>query len=315
MDLSVIIPLFNEEENIDQLYGQIIQALEPMKMEFEVIWINDGSMDNSKNVLNELAVKDTRMKIIHFKKNFGQTAAIMAGINYSTGEILIPMDADMQNDPADIPMLLEKLNEGYDVCSGWRKHRQDNIKRRFPSKLANRLISVISGVKLHDYGCTLKAYRREVIEGIRLYGEMHRFIPIYATWEGAKVTEVVVNHHPRKFGKSKYGLNRTIKVLLDLMVVKFFSTYFQKPIYLAGTFALVCILISILTFGLMIWFKYWGGKTFVQTPLPIFSALFLIVGFLSFFLGLIAEMVMRTYHESQQKTTYLIGSMKNLEAR
>jgi glycosyltransferase involved in cell wall biosynthesis len=315
MHLSVIIPLFNEEENIIPLYGQIIKTLDPMLIDYEVIWVNDGSVDQSADRLNELAAKDNRTKVIHFKKNFGQTAAIMAGINFSKGEVLIPMDADLQNDPADIPILLNKLNEGYDVCSGWRKNRKDNLKRKIPSKIANRLISVISGVKLHDYGCTLKAYKREVIQGIRLYGEMHRFIPIYATWEGARVTEIPVNHHPRKYGKSKYGLNRTMKVLLDLMVVKFFSSYFQKPIYLAGTFGMFCFLISLVSFVLMIYFKYWGNKSFVQTPLPLFAALFFIVGFLSIFMGLIAEMVMRTYHESQEKAIYKIRELKNLDGK
>jgi hypothetical protein len=208
--------------------------------------------------------------------------------------------------------LLEKLEEGYDVCSGWRKERKDNpVKRTLPSMIANKMISWVSGVKLHDYGCTLKAYRRDVVESIKLYGEMHRFIPIYASWEGAKVTEITVNHFPRKFGKSKYGLNRTFKVVLDLMVVKFYGSYFQKPIYVAGGFGIFCFFISLISFLLMLYYKFWGDKSFIQTPLPMFAALFFIVGFISIFLGMLAEMQMRTYHESQDKTTYLIKDKRN----
>jgi glycosyltransferase involved in cell wall biosynthesis len=312
MNLSIIIPVFNECDNIQILGNKLNEVLQPLKTEYEVIWVNDGSTDGSDGQLNAVAGADRHMKVIHFRKNFGQTAAIMAGIKFSTGDIIIPMDADLQNDPADIPNLIGKLNEGYDVCSGWRKERKDNpVKRTLPSMMANKMISWVSGVKLHDYGCTLKAYRRDVVEHIRLYGEMHRFIPIYASWEGAKVTEIPVNHHPRQFGKSKYGLNRTFKVILDLMVVKFYGSYFQKPIYIAGGFGIFCFFISLISFLLMLYFKFWGNKSFVETPLPLFAALFFIVGFLSIFLGILAEMQMRTYHESQDKTTYLIKEKRN----
>ena len=312
MNLTIIIPVFNERENIEPLYKKLTDVLDPMHTDYEVIWVNDGSDDGSDEKLNLIGEANKRMKLIHFRKNFGQTAAIMAGIKYSSGDIIIPMDADLQNDPADIPRLLEKLDEGYDVCSGWRKERKDNpVKRTLPSIIANKLISWVSSVKLHDYGCTLKAYRRDVVEDIKLYGEMHRFIPIYASWEGAKVTEITVSHHPRQFGKSKYGLNRTFKVVLDLMVVKFYGSYFQKPIYIAGGFGIFCFFISFVSFLMMIYFKFWGNKSFIQTPLPMFAALFFIVGFLSIFLGMLAEMQMRTYHESQDKTTYLIKNKRN----
>ena len=312
MNLTIIIPVFNERENIELLNNKLSEVLDSMKIDYEVIWVNDGSDDGSAEKLNQVAEANNHMKVIHFRKNFGQTAAIMAGIKYSSREIIIPMDADLQNDPADIPRLLEKLEEGYDVCSGWRKERKDNpVKRTLPSMMANKMISWVSGVKLHDYGCTLKAYRRDVVESIKLYGEMHRFIPIYASWEGAKVTEIPVSHHPRQFGKSKYGLNRTFKVILDLMVVKFYGSYFQKPIYIAGGFGIFCFFISLVSFLLMLYFKFWGGKSFVETPLPLFAALFFIVGFLSIFLGILAEMQMRTYHESQDKTTYLIKDKRN----
>ncbi|MBM3124782.1 MAG: glycosyltransferase family 2 protein, partial [Chloroflexi bacterium] len=218
--LSVIVPLFNEADNINPLYEKMVGITPSLDCDLEMIFINDGSVDGSRAILDDLASRDRRVKVIHFRRNFGQTTAIMAGIDYSSGDVLIPMDGDLQNDPRDIPKLLAKLQEGYQVCSGWREDRKDHpLKRNLPSRIANRLISTISGVKLHDYGCSLKAYRREVIKGVKLYGEMHRFIPIYATWQGARVAEVPVAHHPRIHGKSKYGLERTVKVILDLIVV------------------------------------------------------------------------------------------------
>jgi len=262
-----------------------------------------------KSLLNE----DRHIKIIDFKKNFGQTAAISAGFKYAKGDILIPMDGDLQNDPADISHFLAKLEEGYEVVSGWRKERKDKfITRKIPSCVANWIISKISGVKLHDYGCTMKAYRREVMEGIRLYGEMHRFIPIYASWQGAKVTEIIVHHRPRKFGKTNYSLNRIFKVILDLIVIKFLENYSQNPIYLFGGFGLISILISIISFILMIYLKYWGGATFIQTPLPMLSAIFGLIGVISILIGLMAEMGTRTYYESQQKQTYQIKEKINI---
>src|ERR1044071_4193373 len=236
MNLSVIIPVYNEEKNLPLLYDSIQQALKPIQSSWEVILVDDGSKDHSLDVLNSLVEKDPEhIRVLSFRRNFGQTAAIAAGIDHACGEIIVLLDADMQNDPADIPMLLAKLDEGYDLVSGWRKDRKDNrLTRPIPSNLANGLISWATGVHLHDYGCTLKAYRRDALEGFRLYGEMHRFIPVFAHAVGAKITELPVHHHARKFGKANYGLERTIKIILDLFTVKFLLNYSNKPIYLFG---------------------------------------------------------------------------------
>ena len=256
---------------------------------------------------------DARVRIIRFRRNFGQTAALSAGIDHALGDIIVPMDGDLQNDPIDIPRLLEKIDEGYDVVSGWRVNRQDPIGRRLPSQIANRLISWISGVRLHDYGCSLKAYRRDVLEDVRLYGEMHRFVPIYASWQGARVTELPVTHHPRTRGKSNYGIERTIKVVLDLIVVKFLSSYATKPIYVFGGFGVVSLMLAVLTFLWMLYYKVMGLKDFVQTPLPMVVAMFLLVGCLGVLLGLVAELSVRTYYESQGKRTYSIRSIEGGE--
>jgi glycosyltransferase involved in cell wall biosynthesis len=236
MNLSLVIPVYNEQDNLPNLFDALYATLNTIQKSWEVILVDDGSRDKSLEVLKEYAQKDPEhIRVISFRRNFGQTAAIAAGLDYSQGEIIILLDADMQNDPADIPMMLAKLDEGYDLVSGWRKNRKDNaLTRNFPSMLANSLISRVTGVYLHDYGCTLKAYRRDVLEGFRLYGEMHRFIPVYANSVGANITEVPVRHHPRKFGKTKYGLERTVKVVLDLFTVKFLVSYASKPIYLFG---------------------------------------------------------------------------------
>ncbi|MBF0118236.1 MAG: glycosyltransferase family 2 protein [Desulfobacterales bacterium] len=305
--ISIIIPIYNEEENIEPLYKNLVLVLKNLEHKFEIIFINDGSSDSSMEKLDEISDKDENVKVINFRKNFGQTAAMMAGIDISEGNIIIPMDGDLQNDPSDIPKLILKIEEGFDVCSGWRKDRKDNpIKRNLPSKIANWLISRISGVYLHDYGCSLKAYKREILNGVRLYGEMHRFIPIYASWQGAKVTEVPVTHHPRIHGESKYGLERTIKVILDLLVVKFLANYSHKPMHLFGTFGLLSILFSFLCFFLMVYYKFFMATSFIQTPLPLLAVVFFLIGLLSILNGFIAEVLMRTYFESQNKPTYLI---------
>jgi len=312
--ISIIIPIFNEEGNIEQLYEELLKVMGKNPYNFEIILVNDGSTDSSRQKLDAIAEQDRNVKIIHFKRNFGQTAAMMAGIDATSGDILIPMDGDLQNDPSDIPRLLEKLDEGYDVVSGWRKDRKDaSIKRNLPSKIANWLISKISGVYLHDYGCTLKAYKKDVIKGVRLYGEMHRFIPIYASWQGGKVTEIPVNHHPRIHGKSKYGLERILKVVLDLILVKFMAKYSQKPMHVFGGFGFLSILLSFLCFGLMLYYKFFGAKSFIETPLPMLAVLFFLMGFICILMGFIAEMLMRTYFESQGKTTYLIDYTKNFK--
>ncbi len=311
--LSTVVPVYNEEDNLRELVARLLAVLEELEQDFEILFVNDGSTDGSSELLDEFAAQNERIKVVHFKRNFGQTSAMMAGLDFASGDVIIPIDADLQNDPVDIPRLLERLDEGYDLVSGWRKDRKDDtLRRNLPSWIANRLISWISGVKLHDYGCTLKAYRRSIVEDIRLYGEMHRFLPIYASWAGARVTELPVQHHPRTGGQSKYGLERIIKVPLDLIVVKFLGDYSQKPIYIFGGFGLLSHFLAVVTFAVMVYFKYWGGKSFIETPLPILATLFILMGFISMLLGLIAELVVRTYHESQSKSTYLVARSVNI---
>ena len=311
--LSVVVPVYNEEGNLETLLESVIAVMDREKYRYEMIFVNDGSTDGSSDILTSIAERHSQCKVIHLRRNFGQTAAMMAGLDYSSGSIVIPIDADSQNDPEDIPRLLEKLNDGYDLVSGWRKNRQDaRLTRNFPSWVANKLISRISGVKLSDYGCTLKAYRRSIVEDVKLYGEMHRFLPIYASWAGARTTEIPVNHRPRLIGQSKYGLERVLKVPLDLMVVKFLSSYSQKPIYVFGGFGLFNHALAVVTFAVMIYLKYWGGKSFIATPLPLLAALFILMGFISMLMGLIAELTVRTYHESQDKRTYSVRETCNV---
>lgn len=312
--ISIVIPIYNEQDNINPLYEKLVYELPLLDRDFEVILVNDGSKDGSEIRLNEVAIKDERFKVVNLRKNFGQTAAMMAGIDYAKGEIIIPMDGDLQNDPADIKRLIEKLDEGFDVVSGWRKDRQDAAwKRNFPSRIANRLISWISGVQLHDYGCSLKAYNRDVIKDVKLYGEMHRFIPIYASWLGAKVTEIPVAHHARIHGVSKYGLERVAKVVLDLLVVKFFAKYATKPIYIFGGFGIFTIGLSLI-FGLYaVYLKLFSNTSFIQTPLPLISITTFIAGIMSILMGLLAELIMRTYYESQAKSVYLVRNTLNIE--
>ena len=312
--LSIVIPVFNEEDNIEPLYQDLKQVLNTMDRRYEVIFVDDGSADGSFRVLKRLAERDESLRIIQFRRNFGQTAAMSAGIEFASGDVIIPVDGDNQNDPEDIPRLLDKIEEGYDVVSGWRRNREDRfITRILPSKIANWLISKISGVRLHDYGCTLKAYKKEVIKDVKLYGEMHRFVPIYASWQGANVTEMIVKHRPRKFGKSKYGISRTFRVILDLVLIKFLERYSQNPIHLFGGFGLLNFLLSFISFVLMIYYKFWGGKSFIQTPLPQLVVLFFLMGFLSILIGFIAEILMRTYYESQNKRVYSIKDKLNLD--
>jgi glycosyltransferase involved in cell wall biosynthesis len=312
--ISVTVPICNEAGNIAPLYERIRAALEKIGQPWELILVNDGSNDGSDALLDEIAAKDSAVKVIHFRRNFGQTAAMMAGFEHARGDVIIPMDGDLQNDPADIPLMLAKLEEGYDVCSGWRKDRKDNaIKRNLPSILANQLISLVSGVRLHDFGCSLKAYRREVLEGVRLYGEMHRFLPIYAKWHGAKITEVTVSHFARTSGSSKYGLERVLKVLADLIVVKFLDRFQQKPMYLFGAVGLGAFSISLLSGALSLYRKVMDGEPFIQNPLLLLSVLTAVSGLMCILMGLLAEMVMRTFYESQGKQVYLIRETRNME--
>ena len=313
--ISVLIPIFNEEENIAPLFEQLLGVLRTLPYTSEIVAVNDGSRDQSLAKLRDLAATHREIKVIDFRRNYGQTAAMMAAIDAAAGEILIPMDADLQNDPEDIPILVARIREGYDVVSGWRQHRQDApIRRNLLSRLANKVISLVSGVKLNDYGCTLKAYRSEVVKGVRLYGEMHRFVPIYAKWMGAKITEMPVRHHPRKFGRSKYGMNRVIKVLLDLMVVMFLHRYFVKPIYVFGGFGLLSFALSAASFVWMLYLKLVLGVSFISTPLPLLTTLTVLVGFISLLMGLLAEMLVRIYFESQGRAAYLVREQINFSS-
>ena len=306
--LTIAVPIYNEVDNIRPLYDKICAAMERLGTSWELLFIDDGSLDGSSVRLDEVAAEDARITVVHFLRNYGQTAAMMAGMDYARGEIIVPMDGDLQNDPDDIGRLLDKLEEGFDVVSGWRKNRQDHaIRRNLPSRLANALISRVSGVHLHDYGCSLKAYRRGVLEGVKLYGEMHRFVPIYASWNGARVTEIPVTHHPRLHGESKYGLERVVKVVLDLIVVKFLFRYSGKPIYVFGGFGLLSIVFG---FSAGLWaiaLKVIYGTSFVQTPLPLLCVFLGALGVLSILMGLLAEMLNRTYHESQAKPVYKVA--------
>jgi glycosyltransferase involved in cell wall biosynthesis len=313
LDVSVIAPVYNEEKSISILYEQIRKVLEQEGVQWEVVLINDGSIDQSAAELDKLATSDPRVKVVHFRRNYGQTAAMMAGIDFAGGDIIIPIDADLQNDPADIPRLLAKLREGFDVCSGWRKARKDeSLRRNLPSRVANAIISKVSGVPLHDYGCSLKAYRREMVKGVKLYGEMHRFIPIYASWHGARVTEIPVNHNPRVHGKSNYGLERIFKVLLDLLVVKFLFRYAQKPIYVFGGIGLISMALSGILACYAIFLKIFEDQSFIRTPLPLLVVFTAMTGVVCILMGLLAEILMRTWHESQDKNVYEVRATKNV---
>jgi len=316
-DLSLVIPVYNEEENLCLLFDAIQQALKPIDHSWEVIFVDDGSSDKSVSVMESLLEKDSEhVRVVVFRRNFGQTAAISAGVDYAQGEIIILLDADLQNDPGDIPALLAKLDEGYDLVSGWRRDRKDNrLTRIIPSNLANGLISWVTGVRLHDYGCTLKAYRREALEGFRLYGEMHRFIPVFAHSVGARITEIPVRHHPRKFGEAKYGLDRTMKVILDLFTVKFLLNYSHKPIRLFGGAGMILISSSGILLLYLFIRRLLENVPVLGSPLFQLGVMFFILGFQSILMGLIAELLARTYHESQAKPTYTIRKTFNIKSR
>ena len=286
-----------------------------MGRSYEILYVDDGSTDASLARLRELALTDGRVRVIALRRNYGQTAAMSAGIDHARGDILIPMDADLQNDPADIPRLLARLDEGYDVVSGWRKDRKDAwLTRRLPSSLANRLVSRIAGITLHDYGCSLKAYRRDALVDVKLYGEMHRFIPVYAAWAGARVTEIPVTHHARRAGQSKYGLSRTGKVLFDLITIKFMSSYLTKPLYLFGWAGVLCLIVSFISFAFALYFRLVENVHLNRMPLATLAMIMFAMGMQFIFMGLLAEMIVRTYHESQNKPTYLIRERINVES-
>ncbi|HEX4120446.1 MAG TPA: glycosyltransferase family 2 protein [Verrucomicrobiae bacterium] len=312
LDLSIIVPLFNEEESIVPLYDQLLPVLSRLGKSFEIIFINDGSSDNSQAILCRLADARKEVKVINFRRNFGQTAAMSAGFDHARGAVIIPMDADLQNDPADIPLLLNKLDEGYDVVSGWRKDRQDKeVIRIFTSRLANWLIGLFTGVKLHDSGCSLKAYRAEILRGTRLYGEMHRFIPALANLMGARICEVPVTHHPRTFGKSKYGFKRILKVALDLVTVKFLADFSTKPLYMFGGIGVVLFVLASLAGAETIWERFTYGTYVHNNPVILIAVFFGILGVNFIAMGLQAELIVRTYHESQDKPIYHIRDLKN----
>ena len=322
VEISVVVPLLNEVENLPELYDRLCDALSELKRAYEIIFIDDGSIDESFYVLKEIASADPNVQVIRFRRNFGQTAAMSAGFDHSQGSVIIPIDADLQNDPNDIQLLLNKIEEGYDIVSGWRANRKDGfVLRRLPSMLANRLIVRLTGVKLHDFGCTLKAYRRDVIENIRLYGELHRFIPVLGNLIGAKITEIKVNHYPRTRGQSKYGISRTVRVMLDLVMIRFLMSYSTRPIQIFGlmgslSFGAGFVTSAYLSVGKLFfpegrkegWLSYLYSETSLNERMPmlVLSVLLLFTGVQLISMGLIGELVIRTYHESQSKPIYVI---------
>ncbi len=306
VELSVIVPAYNEQESLENLYDELNETLSN-KFDYEIIFIDDGSSDNTFNVLTQIRKNDPKVRVIRFRKNFGQTAALAAGFEHCRGSIVIPLDADGQNDPADIPRLIKKLNEGYDIVSGWRRKRHDNVvTRKLPSRVANWIIARITGVKLHDFGCTLKAYRWESIREIKLYGEMHRFIPALASWGGENVAEMVVNHRPRTTGATKYGLNRTFKVILDLMTIKFLASFSTKPIYVFGGLGVLSILGAFVSGIMVLYHKFVVGLSMNRNPLLFLTGLLVIASIQFILMGLLAELLVRTYHESQGRQIYVI---------
>ncbi len=313
--VSVVIPLYNEEENVPILYNKLKEVLEREPYDYEIIFVNDGSTDGTVRKLEEIAKKDKKVKVIDFARNFGQTAAMAAGLDLATGDVIITMDGDLQNDPEDIPRLIEKIEEGYDVVSGWRKERKDAaVSRKLPSRIANWLIGKLTGVKIHDYGCTLKAYRSEVVKRIRLYGELHRFIPalISTVTSVDKIVEIPVKHHPRIYGKSKYGISRTFKVISDLFFIWFLKKFMQKPIHFFGLLGLFLFILGIVPFSYLIILKLLG-HSIGQRPLLIISVLFILAGLQMFTVGILSEILMRIYYESQNKKPYVIRRVLNIE--
>jgi glycosyltransferase involved in cell wall biosynthesis len=327
-DVSILIPVYNETDSVEPLHAELDEVLRALPLEYEIIFVDDGSNDGTSAKLEAIQARDpNHVRAVFLKRNCGQTAALSAALDLARGQILIPIDGDRQNDPADIPRLLKELDAGYDVVSGWRKNRQDAfLSRKVPSWLANRLVARLSGVPLHDFGCTLKAYRRRVLEGVRLYGEMHRFIPIFATWQGARVTELVVNHRPRTAGRTKYGIGRTFHVILDLILIHFLQRYSQRPLHFFGQFGLWSIGLGFASCFGMLYFKlifpwpylWWGSelppKSFVETPLPSLAIMFFLAAGMSILLGIQSEVIMRTYYETQDKTTYVVGEIRERDS-
>lgn len=309
-NLSVVVLVYNEVDSIEPLHRELMGVLKALDRPFEVVYVDDGSSDGSAEQMGRLAAHDRRVRVVSFRRNFGQTAAVQAGIDHSRGDLLIFMDGDMQNDPHDIPRLLDKIDEGYDVVSGWRNNRRDDPTRVLPSRIANWIIAGVTGVPLHDFGCTLKAYRREVIHDVKLYGEMHRFIPVFADTVGARVTEIPVNHRPRSYGKSKYSLSRTSRVMLDLITVKLLGSYSTKPMYFFGFAAFALWAIGLILAAIVILQKLLPPYVYTHNnPLLLLAVVCGIVGVQFILMGLLAELVIRTYHESQTKPTYVVREL------
>ena len=314
--LSILIPVYNEVASLPLLRTRLVESLGTSGMDWEVVLAYDGSSDGSGRALDDIAASDARFKVVHLRRNFGQTAAIMAALDHSVGEVVVMMDADLQNDPDDIPKLLAKLDEGHDVVSGWRVDRRDReFGRRFPSRIANDLISRVTGVRLHDYGCTLKAYRRWTLEHVRLYGEMHRFIPIYASWEGARVTEIEVAHHPRQHGSSKYGFGRIPRVLLDLLVIMFFDRAMDRPMQFFGQAGLYVLLTAFLAGMWAVYLRLFQNTSFIQTPLSLLVVMLTVGALLCFFFGVLAELLMRMYFENRGGRAYIVRKTVNIASR
>lgn len=307
LEISVVVPLFNEEDNIEPLLIRLREALEPLGKEYEIILVDDGSTDGSFESLRRLHARDPRLKVVRLRRNFGQTAAFSAGFDQAEGRVIVTIDADLQNDPADIPLLLAKLEQGYDIVSGWRKGRQDPfLSRRFPSMVANFLISEVTGVKLHDYGCSLKAYRREVVKNVDLYGELHRFIPALASWMGISLAEVPVTHHPRRYGKSKYGLSRTPRVILDLLTVRFLLSYSARPIHIFGSLGILTSFLGAIILAYLGLIRLVLQRSIADRPVLFLGVLLFVVGVQFVTMGLLAELTIRTYHEARNKPTYMV---------
>jgi glycosyltransferase involved in cell wall biosynthesis len=314
--LSVVIPLYNEEESIPHLYEKLTAALEAYGQPFEVIIVDDGSVDRSFSLLAAIAADDPRYRIVQLRRNFGQTAAFSAGFDQAVGDVVITMDADLQNDPKDIPLLMAKIDEGYDIVSGWRKDRQDRfLDRKLPSMIANRMISNVTDVKLHDYGCSLKAYRADVLQHVRLYGELHRFIPALASQVGGTVTEVAVDHHARQYGSSKYGIGRTVRVVLDLITVWFLGSYATRPIHVFGTLGLISSAIGIFLGLYLTFVKLFMQQDIGSRPLLLLAVLLVVIGVQLITMGLLGEMIIRTYFESQNKPIYYVREIVNERER
>ena len=311
--ISIVVPVFNESDSIRLLINEIINVMKSHQLLFELIIVNDGSVDRTSNVLENLSLEIKQLTVINLRKNYGQTAALAAGFDYSNGDIIVTLDGDLQNDPNDIPKLITNINEGYDLICGWRFQRKDKLlNRRIPSQIANRLIGNVTGIHLHDYGCSLKAFKREIIKDIKLYGELHRFLPVLANIEGAKIKEIKVNHRSRKYGQSKYGIDRTFRVLMDLLTVWFMNKFLTRPMYVFGFIGIISIISSFIMSSYLIVLKFLG-ESIGNRPLLIFALILGIAGVQLFSFGLLGELLMRTYHESQNRPIYRVREIKSMK--